>query len=169
MDTRSALLIVILALTRDAAAACVADGPVATARWIFANEKGFSHYQFPQETKLMKRFLSPGLFGLLEVEWPCQVVSEGSCAVDTDSWTNTEDGRALDPATFELASSQGIRSTVRAQFRFAAGATAKPDTGRATLTLVRDARSGCWLLDDLVGMKGQSLVRQLRSYAAFYP
>jgi hypothetical protein len=171
VDTRSLIVIGLLAFGEQDAAACVADGPVNTARWIYANQSGFSLYQFPQDMKLMERFLSPRLLGLLKVEWRCQVVSEGSCAADTDSWTNTQDGRAVNPSTFYLASTTGRRATVRVNFRFEPGDsdTSKPVQGRATLSLLRDTKSGCWQLDDLVGMKGQSLVGQLRSYAALYP
>ncbi len=141
------------------------------ARWIYANQSGFSVYQFPQDLKLMKRFLSPRLLGLLEVEWRCQVVSEGPCAVDTNSWTNTEDGAPPNPIRFTLAATTALRSTVRVQFgvRSGGGGTSRPLRARATLSLVRDAKSGCWLLDDLVGMQGLSLVKQLRSYADLYP
>ncbi len=168
---RSLCVIGWLAFGKLAAAACVADGPVNTARWIYANQSGFAIYQFPQDMKLMKRFLSARLLGLLEVEWRCQVISEGVCAADTDSWTNTQDGTAVNPSTFNLASMTGLRSTVRVHFSLGLSdsATSKPVRARATLSLVRDAKSGCWLLDDLVGMKGQSLVKQLQSYAAFYP
>lgn len=171
MNKPTVFVIGILALAKQAAAACVADGPVGTARWIYANQSGFSVYQFPQDLKLMERFLSPRLLGLLEVEWRCQVVSEGSCAVDTNSWTNTEDGAPLNPITFNLASMTALHSTVRVKFGFRSGGgnTSKPLQATAMLSLARDAKSGCWLLDDLVGMKGHSLVKQLQSYADLYP
>jgi len=171
MNKRTVFLIGVVALARQTVAACVAEGPVETARWIYTNQSGFSVYQFPQDLKLMARFLSPRLLGLLEVEWRCQVVSEGSCAIDTDSWTNTEAGAPLNPVTFDLVTLSGLRSTVRMHFGFRSGEgnQAKTLRARAVLNLARDTKSGCWQLDDLVGMHGQSLVEQLQSYADLYP
>jgi len=171
MTPRILLIVGTLILANQAAAACVASDPVATARWIYANQVNSPTYQFPQDMRLMKSFISPRLLALLEVEWPCQVVSEGPCAVDTDPWTNAKNGKALEPTAFSVGSYTGSRSTVRVTFRLASddGDSPRPFRAQARLMLVRDAKSGCWLLDDLVGMKGMSLVKQLQSYAALYP
>lgn len=154
----------------QAAAACVADSPLETARWIRANQSGFAIYRSPQDTATMARFLSPRLLGLLKVEWQCQVIEEGLCAVESDPWTNALEGDVLGPLAFEPVARAAASATIDMRFRFgwSSAAARKPVPAQARLTLVKDTGSGCWLLDDLVGGKGQSLVGQLRSYR-FYP
>jgi len=169
----AAWVFLVLCLTaRQAAAACLAGGPVETARWIYTNQRTFTVYQTPQDSRLMARFLSPALLGLLKVEWQCQVIEEGLCALDTDPWTNKEDDEALAPVGFESAGTGASgAATVQMRFRFArAGhrSGAAPESGKATFRLVKDKASGCWLLDDIVGSGGVSLAATLRGYR-FYP
>jgi hypothetical protein len=157
-------------LAGQAAAACVADGPLATARWIFNEQSGFAVFLSSQDKKVMQSFLSPGLFVLLQAEWRCQVIEEGLCAFDNDPWLNADSGQVLEPVSFEVASMSASRASVDMRFRYGwqDQETPAPVPAKATLTLLKDAASGCWLLDDLVGREGQSLRKAMESYK-FYP
>jgi hypothetical protein len=170
MKARMVLALGALLLAGQVAAACVADGPLATARWIFDKQSGFAVFLSSQDKKVMQSFLSPGLFTLLQAEWRCQVIEEGLCAFDFDPWLNADTGQVLDPVTFEVATMSSSRATVNMHFLYGwpAPDTRKPVPAVATLVLVKDAASGCWLLDDLVGRKGQSLRKAMESYK-FYP
>lgn len=98
------------------------------------------------------------------------MIEEGLCAVDNDPWLNSDVGQVLNPVAFEVGSLSAIRATVDMRFRYGSkdGNAPESEPAQATLTLVKDAASGCWLLDDLVGRKGQSLRKALESYK-FYP
>lgn len=170
MNTRATPVLIVLLVAGQATAACVADGPLATARWIFDRQSGFAVFLSSQDKKMMQSFLAPGLFDLLQAEWRCQVIEEGLCAFDNDPWLNADTGQVLDPVTFEVALRSGSRATVDMYFRYGLQDqdTPKPVPAQATLTLVKDAVSGCWLLDDLVGRKGRSLRKAMESYK-FYP
>ena len=160
----------LLAVSGSVVARCVADGPIETARWIHAHQNGFDVFHTMQDAKLLRSFLSPQLYGLLEVEWRCQVIEEGLCAVDTDPWTNAQHGRVLEPVTFELASTAGLRASVTMKFRLGRSDqdASQVVAAAATLAMVKDAGSGCWQLDDVVGAQGRSLVTALQGYR-FYP
>ena len=157
-------------LAGQAAAACVADGPLATARWIFARQSGFAVFLSSQDKHVMQSFLSPGLFTLLQAEWRCQVIEEGLCAFDDDPWLNADTGEVLDPVTFRIDAATASRAEIGMQFRYGwkDRQTPRPVPAHATLTLVKVAPSGCWLLDDLVGRKGLSLRKAMETYK-FYP
>ena len=172
VNKRMVLLLASLVVGGQASAACVADGPVATARWIFNQQSGFAVFLSSQDKKVMQSFLSPGLFNLLEEEWRCQVIEEGLCAFDNDPWMNAGSGQVLDPVTFELTSKESSRAVVTMHFRYGWQDQDQnkpaPVPATAALTLVKDATSGCWRLDDLAGRKGRSLRKAMESYK-FYP
>ena len=166
MRIRYLFIIGLSALAWRASATCVADGPLDTARWIYANQPGFASYELPQSFRYEERFLSPELLDLLETEWKCQGIEEGICALESDSWTNAQDGEVLPPIAFDLVSTTASQATVRMSFRFGWSDvnTPKPVAAQATLSLAKDATSSCWLLVDLVGREGRSLVKQIQSY-----
>ncbi len=150
----------------SAKAACVADGPLETARWIHSNERNFAFQQEGRNQSDRARFLSPTMYDLLQAEWKCQDVEDGFCALDSDPWLNAQDGEELQPIVFALASSNGTTATVRMSFRFGWSGVSKPRpvAMEAQLHLIKDMQSGCWLLDDLVGGERRSLKKQLQDY-----
>jgi hypothetical protein len=168
MFTRTCIMAALVLLAGPAAAACVAQSPVATARWIFEQQSGFAVFQTSQDRKVMQAFLSPSLFQLLQTEWSCQVIEEGLCALDTDPWLNAGDEELLGPVSFDVTSISSSRATVEMQFRYGKLDQSATAPGTATLWLVLDTASGCWLLEDLVGGKGKSLRKTLADYR-FYP
>jgi len=167
---RNALCCLLLAgAAQQGFAACVADGPVQTARWIYSSQRTFTVYESPQDAALMQRFLSPLLLRLMQVEWRCQVIEEGLCALDTDPWTNSGDATLPAPVSFTAEMAAATRANIR--MRFHPGRSVEPRrsvAAQATLRLSKDEVSGCWRLDDIIGAKGRSLLQQLREYR-FYP
>lgn len=97
-------------------------------------------------------------------------MEEGLCAFDSDPWLNADTGEVPGPVAFVLASMNASRATVAMQLHV--GTTdrgpAEPGAAKATLTLIKIAPSGCWMLEDLMGAKGRSLRRTMESYK-FYP
>jgi hypothetical protein len=155
-----------LAWATQSGAACVADDPVATARWIYANDRGFAFHQSGRDLSKRVTYLSPALYALLRADWECQKVEEGICALDADPWLNAQDGEELPPVNFLLTSTVSSKATVTMTFRFGWQDTNSPVPvpAEARLELSRDAQSGCWQLDDLIGRKGVSLKKQLKDY-----
>jgi hypothetical protein len=160
------LLTAVLAWTTQAGADCVADGPLATARWIYTNDRDFAFQQTARDLSERSTYLSPSLLGLLLADWRCQVAEQGVCALDADPWVNAQDGEELPPIDFFLASTESTKVTVMMTFRFGwhDTDTPAPVPASASLVLYRDAESECWQLDDLIGPKDISLKQRLKDY-----
>jgi hypothetical protein len=160
------VIVVALAWAARAGAACVAEGPLETARWIHSNERSFAFQQTGRDLSSRTAFLSPKLYALLRAEWRCQDAEEGLCALDSDPWLNAQDGEELDPVAFSIVSRTDAAAIVRMSYRFGwkDAATPRPVPAEAKLELIRDAATGCWLLDDLIGRDDRSLKKQLQDY-----
>ena len=143
-----ALLCAAPALT--AMAACKADGPLPTARWVFEHAYRFYAQAAPDAAE----YLTPALLALLQKEWACKAAG-GPCAFTGDPWIDSTDGAVEDPVIFSLVASPIERRRVAIRFRFA------DEPARAELSLVQDAATQCWLVDDLAGRKNISLRRRL--------
>ena len=163
MKNFRSLVIVALALflapVAHSAVACVATGPVKTAQWIYAIEQGFASQNEAEDLAVRKRFLSPRLYGLLAANWKCENEEQGMCALSSDPWINAQDGEVLAPITFNLQVETAATATVRMRYRF--GSTPS-EPAQTQLKLIKNAKSGCWLLDDLVGRANESLSEQLQ-------
>jgi hypothetical protein len=144
-------------------AACVASNPVDTARWIYTNQRSFPFQGRGEDLSKRAEFLSSGLYGLLRAEWKCEDREQGLCNLGSDPWTDSNAGEEFPPLKFELASSTALTATVRFSYRFAFnGPTdSKATSGVTVLQLVKEAKSACWVLDDLIGREGTSLKKQL--------
>jgi len=147
------------ALVAHSAVACVATGPVKTAQWIYTNEQGFAFQSEDEDLVARKRFLSPRLYGLLAANWKCENEEQGLCALSSDPWINAQDGEVLPPITFNLQTETAAAATVRMRYRFG---SAPSEPAQTQLKLIKNAKSGCWLLDDLVGRANESLIKQLQ-------
>ena len=148
----------------SAGAACVASGPLETARWIHSNARGFAFQAAGEDLSKRARFLSPALYGLLQADWNCQNVEEGICNLDADPWINAQDGEELAPITFALAAQNASSASVAMSFLFGwqGSNEPKPVAAQAKLAMVLDQKTGCWLLDDLIGRDKLSLKKQLQ-------
>ena len=132
--------------------ACKADGPLATARWVFEHAYHFYGQPAPDAAE----YLSPALLSLLQKEWQCRADSSAKCAFEGDAWIDATEGAVEDPVIFSLVASPIERRRVAIRFRFA------DEPARAEVSLVQDATTQCWLVDDLAGRKNASLRRRLQ-------
>lgn len=148
-----------LCVTSRAWAACVAIGPVETAQWIYKNERSFLFEAQDRAKIKWNAFLSPRFEALLRKEWKCAVANEGLCNLDADPWTNAQDGYELPPISFALKDMKAAEATVQMKFNFGWPDVKlpKPVPATVTLQLIKSSSTGCWLLDELTGMGGQSL------------
>jgi len=131
---------------------CKAEGPLATARWVFEHAYHFT----AQPAADAGAYLSPALLSLLQKEWACRAAGGAPCAFEGDPWIDASEGAVEDPVIFSLVASPVERRRVAVRFRFAG------EPARAELSLVEEAASGCWLVDDLAGRKNLSLRRRLQ-------
>lgn len=143
------------ALAAPAGAACVADGALATARWIFSRAYWFHTERMPEAAD----FLSPSLLALMEEHWQCRAGGAKDCGIEGDPWTNAAEGDALDPVVFSLRTSPPERT--RVAMRYMRG----EEPGAAELVMV-PGEDGCYRLDDIVGGAGRSLREALEARRA---
>ncbi len=159
----TAALLASLACAAPALADCKADGPLATARWVFEHAYHFASASTPDA----REFLSPALLALLEKEWRCRA-GGGTCALDgADPWTESADGTVLDPVVFSLVASPIERRRVAVRYRFGSEAPGapEPEPAKSELSLTQDPATQCWLVDDLASRKDTSLRRRLQQHA----
>jgi hypothetical protein len=146
------IALVFAALAPSMAGACKAEGPLATARWVFEHAYHFT----ARPAADAGEYLSPALLALLEIEWRCKAAG-GACALDGDPWIEAHEGEVLDPVVFSLVASPVERRRVAIRYFFG------PEPARSELSLVQGA-AGCWLVDDLAGRKDTSLRRRLQQH-----
>jgi len=151
--TRALAALLAATLAPAALADCKADGPLATARWIFEHAYRF----YAQGAPDAREYLTPALLALLEKEWRCKA-DQGRCALDADPWIDSSEGEAGDPVVFSLVASPIERRRVAVRFVF------QGEPARAELSLVQDASTQCWLADDLAGRRNTSLRRRLQQH-----
>jgi hypothetical protein len=152
MIKKLSLCVIAVCATSLSKAACVANGALETARWIQSKQRLF-YAQTDMTPKSKKAFLSQELFALLKRDWDCQNKEEGICAIDADPWTDAQDGGELPPIKFDLVSSDSIKARVRMRYQFGwtEADAPKPEPAQTFLLLVKDTKTNCWLLDDLIG------------------
>lgn len=138
-------------LATCALADCKAEGPLATARWVFEHAYHFADRSAPDAGD----YLSPALLGLLDKEWRCKATG-AACALTVDPWTEASEGEAADPIVFSLVASPVERRRVAIRYVF------DGEPARSELSLVQDATTQCWLVDDLAGRKNTSIRRRLQ-------
>jgi hypothetical protein len=156
---RSLLFALVVALS-TAARACPASDPLDTARALHAR-----HYVIDRNDQGLGEILSPALWGLLVKNWKCEDDGGGICAIEADPWTDAQDGEMLTPPTFRLVASTATTAKVEAAYRFGWKESADKATDeKSFVLLVKDAKSSCWRVDDLIGAHGNSLARTLREY-----
>ncbi len=138
-------------------AACSADEPVATARRFYSAHRNF----YAEETTRIGQLASPRLLAALDKELKC---SRGEiCAIEADPWMDAQDGDMAQPVNFALASNSGLLAKVRMTYTFVLSRSQRRQQA-VTLVLQRESPSGCWLIGDLVGPKGKSLVSTLEKW-----
>jgi hypothetical protein len=100
----------------------------------------------------------------LDREYKC---SRGElCAIEADPWTDAQDGSIGKPIAFATISNSGIEASVSMTYPFVLGP--KHSQKHATLILQRESAAGCWLMSDLKGPRGESLVRAIEEWFKEY-
>ena len=156
---RSLLLFLVFAAS-PAAQGCPAASPLDTARALHAR-----HYDLGRTDKGLAEILSPALWQLLQKNWKCEDEGGGVCAIDADAWTDAQAGEMLTTPTFRQVALTATTAKVEAAYRFGWKEMADKATDeKSFVLLVKDATSGCWRVDGLVGAHGNSLAKTLRDY-----
>jgi len=145
---------------RAASAACAIDDPAAVAKSFY-----FKHANFSSEDPAkIKTIVTPRLFNALDREYKC---AQGQiCALEADPWMDAQDGRIGKPVEFATTSNSGDEATVSMTYPFILDKTHRQQ--RVTLHLQRESPTECWLLSDLVGPRGESLVHTLEEWYKEY-
>lgn len=138
-------------------AACPADDPVASAKGFYSAHRSF----YMEEPSKIKNLASPRLLAVLEKEFKC---SNGEiCAIEADPWMDAQDGGIGTPIAFSLVSNSGLLAKVQMTYTFVQSKTQRRKQ-HVTLLLQRNSPSDCWLIGDLVGPRGSSLVTTLEKW-----
>ena len=154
-----ACLTMLLAI-RSVSASCAIDDPAAVAKTFYSQHANFSS----EDPARIRKIVTPRLFDALNREYKC---AQGQiCALEADPWTDAQDGRIGKPVEFATASNSGVEATVSMTYPFILGKT--HDQKRLTLLLQRESPTDCWLLSDLVGPRGESLVRAIEEWYKEY-
>ena len=155
----SAFLLTLCAI-HGACAACAIDDPAAVAKSFYAKHADFS-YEDPAK---IKKVVTTRFFDALQREYKC---AQGQiCALEANPWTDAQDGKIGKPVEFAAASNTGVEANVTMSYPFLLNK--KPSQRSVTLLLQRASATDCWLLDDLVGARGESLVRAIDEWFKEY-
>lgn len=133
-------------------AVCATDDPVAVAKAFY-----FKHADFCLQNPVkIRSLITPRLFAALDREYKC--ASQGQvCALETNVWTDAQDGEIGKPVEFVRASISGVGASVTMTYPFILDKT-RSRKQHLTMLLQRKSPTDCWLISDLVGPRGESLV-----------
>jgi hypothetical protein len=145
----------------SAHAACETDDPAAVAKAFYAK-----HAQFTSEDPAkIKTIVTSRLFSVLDREYKC---AQGQiCALEADPWTDAQDGDIGKPVEFATASKSDMQASVSMTYTFVLD-KAHREKKHVTLQLERKSPTDCWLLGDLVGPRGESLVQAMEKWYQEY-
>lgn len=151
---------VAFSLSGTALAACPANTPVDTARWIYTQ-----HADFYVKGKGGPQYLSATLFEWLKKDWACQA-SGDQCALSANPWTDAQDGDIQEPITWQQVSSVDKQVVVEMNYLLGyRNAPAQPGVEQTTrLLLTRNPGTQCWVLDNLQGPGDLPLLEALQEF-----
>ena len=145
---------------RCASASCAIDDPAAVAKSFYSKHANFSS----EDPARIEKITTRRFFDALDREYKC---AQGQiCAIEADPWTDAQDGRIGKPVEFAVASNSGVEASVSMTYPFILGKT--HGQKHVTLLLQRQSPGECWLLGDLVGPGGESLVRAIEEWYKEY-
>jgi hypothetical protein len=157
--TPAVVLTCLLALSafHSAYAVCPIDDPAAVAKSFYSK-----HVQFSSENPAkIRTIITSRLFAALDREYKC---AQGQiCALEADPWTDAQDGDIGKPVEFATATNSGVEATVSMTYPFILDKTHHQQQ-HVTLFLQRKSPTDCWLLSDLVGPRGESLVQTIEKW-----
>jgi len=138
-------------------AGCLSGDPLVMEKSFFA---GHANFAFEDPAKI-RELLSPRFFAALAREHRC---AKGDlCAIESDPWTDAQDGEILQPASFKTTTNTGTQAEVKMSYYFALSASQKRQQS-VVLKYRHSAISGCWELADLISPSGQSFVGHLEKW-----
>jgi hypothetical protein len=151
----------ILSSFQGAYAACASDDPVAVAKSF--HDK---HVQFASENPAkIKTIVTPRFFDALDREFKC---AQGEiCAIETDPWTDAQDGEVGKPIEFASVSNSGTEAAVSMTYPFTLN-KGHHEQKHATILLQRKSPTECWLISDVKGPLDQSLVEDVEAWHKQY-
>ncbi len=145
---------------RSASASCAIDDPAAVAKSFYSRHANFSS----EDPAKIKKIITPRFFDALSQEYKC---AQGQiCALEADPWTDAQDGNIGKPVEFATDSNSGVEAKVSMTYPFILGKT--HGQKHVTLLLQRESATDCWLVSDLVGPRGDSLVRAIEEWYKEY-
>ncbi|WNW10552.1 DUF3828 domain-containing protein [Pseudomonas sp. DTU_2021_1001937_2_SI_NGA_ILE_001] len=147
-------------LSAPALAACPANTPADTARWIFTQ-----HADFYVKGKGGPQYLSANLLDWLKKDWACQANGD-MCAISADPWTDAQDGEVQQPVTWKQVSNADGQAVVEMSYLLGyKNAPAQQGVEQTTrLLLVKSPASQCWVLDNLQGPGDRPLLDALQEF-----
>jgi hypothetical protein len=124
------------------------------------------HAEFSSENPAkIKAIVSPRLFDALDREYKC---AQGDvCAIEADPWTDAQDGEMGKPVEYATVSNSGTEASVSVTYPFVLDKTHRKQK-RATLLLQRRSATECWLISDLKGPRGESLLQNVETWHKKY-
>ena len=159
--TASFTCILVLAAFNSAHAACGIDDPKAVAESFFAK-----HAQFSSENpSKIKTVVTSRFFDALDREYKCAQGQE--CAIETDPWTDAQDGQIGKPVVFTTVSNSGNEATVSMTYPFILDKKHRTQK-RAELILQRGSPTDCWRIGDVMGPGGESLLQSVEEWHKKY-
>jgi len=159
MKLKATIVFTCLALSafHGACAACATDDPAAVAKSFYTKHARFSS----ENPAKIKAVITSRLFSALDREYKC---AQGEiCAIEADPWTDAQDGSIGKPVTFATASNSGVEASVTMTYPFVLDKTIHRQQ-QATLFLQRKSSGDCWLVNDLAGPRGESLLESIEKW-----
>lgn len=137
--------------------ACATDDPAAISKSFYTR-----HAQFSSENPAkIKAIVTSRFFDALDREYKC---AQGQvCAIEADPWTDAQDGEIGKPVEFATVSNSGAEATVSMTYTFVLD-KAHREPRSAKLLFQRKSPTECWLVSDLVGPRGESLVQSVEKW-----
>ena len=142
-------------------AACASDDPAAVAKSFHDKHAEFSS----ENPAKIKTIITPRLFDALDREYKC---AQGDvCAIEADPWTDAQDGEMGKPVEFATVSNSGTEAAVSMTYPFMLG-KAHREQKQATILLQRKSATECWVISDLKGPRGESLLENVEAWHKKY-
>ena len=142
-------------------AACASDDPAVVAKSFHDKHAEFSS----EDPAKIKTIITPRFFDALDREYKC---AQGDlCAIEADPWTDAQDGSVGKPIEFATVSNSGTEATVSMTYPFILD-KAHREQKHATILLQRKSATECWLIGDLKGPLGESLLQNVEAWHKKY-
>lgn len=142
-------------------AACATDDPVAVAKSFYAKHPEFAS----EDPAKIKTIVTPRFFAALDREHKC--TQDGICAIEADPWTDAQDGHIAKPVEFETIGNSDVETVVAMSFPFILDKS-HHEQMRAKIVLQRKSKTECWLVGDIVGPHGDSLLQMIEAWHKKY-